>query len=505
MADIILYTPSDLDTPIRSDDPNIAADKYESAVVNDGQWIVYDAPNYGPKGGTTKSQVLTKASGRQRLAFSNVRSIRRVNTFESDGVVVYEHPNYCGDQEAIYSSVGQLNLGVSSMIVSGGRWELYTKENFEHVQKRMPVELGIGKYANPEEMGFPGDKLKSIRKHDSTMITLYTEATLELPVNSDNPNIEEDNYRFAVVNDGQWIVYSATDYGPRGGTTKSQILTKAGGRQTLNFSNVRSIRRVTTFDTEGVVVYEHPNYCGDQEAISRSVPKLKLPAVPYYGVSSMIISGGTWELYKHADYEPPEKVLGMGEFANPEQMHFPGDKLVSIKKVGSTMGNIILYTSNASDKGVPINSDDPNVSVAKYESALVNDGQWIVYSATNYGPRGGTTKSQVLTQAGGRQTLNFNDVRSVRRVTTFDTEGVVVYEHPNYCGDQEAISRSVPKLKLPAVPYYGVSSMIISGGTWELYKHADYEPPEKVLGMGKFANPDEMHFPGDKLKSIKKL
>ena len=161
-AKIILYTKDNLSVTKKAEDPNLLEDgKFVRAKVEQGQWILYTEYYYNPDTwGPNSSQVLTEGEGVTALNFTPT-SLRPVETFGTDGVTLYKHNDYCGQDVATYKDIMCIQIGgVSSMIISGASWKLYTKPYLDGAS----ATRGPGKYANPDEMGFPNDKLKSISK-----------------------------------------------------------------------------------------------------------------------------------------------------------------------------------------------------------------------------------------------------------------------------------------------------------------------------------------------------
>lgn len=161
-AKIQLFTSGGASVTRKIDDPNVSEDgQFTSAKVDKGQWITYNSRNYNPSTwGPDSSQILEEGEGTEQLKFSPA-SLRVVRTFASEGVTVYKHNDYCGPKLECYSQNPSFDIGgVSSMIISGGRWKLYIKPNFDGAA----IVQGPGVYPNPQTMGIPNNTLASIEK-----------------------------------------------------------------------------------------------------------------------------------------------------------------------------------------------------------------------------------------------------------------------------------------------------------------------------------------------------
>ena len=158
---------------------------------------------------------------------------------------------------------------------------------------------------------------------------------------------------------------------------------------------------------------------------------------------------------------------------------------------------IVFYTKGGLT--LRVTSDTPNLSsLGDFVKADCRKGQAIVYNKTSYNPSStAIEKSQVLEQGHGVVTLDF-PAASVRRVDTFLTEGVVLYEHYRYGGRAE----TVPDQKLDIS--FGVSAMIISGGRWELFAKPDFVGPFITLSAGQYPDRGDIIIGNDTMKSIKR-
>ena len=159
---VTFWTSQGLHVQRKTDDPNLAEDgTFTSAKVEEGKCITYTQTNYNQSTwGPNTSQVLTEGEGKANLNFAP-KSVRFLKSFGEEGVTLYKHSDYCGQQLTIYESTPNIDIGgVSSIIISGGRWKLYAKPNFDGAS----VTRGPGEYPNSGVMGFPNDSLQSMEK-----------------------------------------------------------------------------------------------------------------------------------------------------------------------------------------------------------------------------------------------------------------------------------------------------------------------------------------------------
>ena len=159
---------------------------------------------------------------------------------------------------------------------------------------------------------------------------------------------------------------------------------------------------------------------------------------------------------------------------------------------------VVFYRSRDHGRPLRVTSDNPDLSsLGNFVKANCREGQAIIYNKTFYNPISGYgDQSQVLEQGHGEVTLDF-PAASIRRVDTFQTEGVVLYEHRKYGGRAETVLEHNFDIK------FGVSSMLISGGCWELFVHPNFVGPCVTLTRGQYPNPRDIPIGNNKMKSIK--
>lgn len=161
--EIVFYEQNGAAYHVTSDTPNLLPyGSFAYAECRKGQCIIYTYENYNADDQTPRTiKTLLPGSGKTSIGFTP-RSVRSVPTFGSEGATLYQHNNYSGLQIPVFGQDANLKFGVSSMIISAGRWQLYTKDNFVG---SFQVK-GPGEYPDPQSMGVPNDQLKSIKLDD---------------------------------------------------------------------------------------------------------------------------------------------------------------------------------------------------------------------------------------------------------------------------------------------------------------------------------------------------
>lgn len=163
---------------ISADTPDLAAIGFNnltsSIKIRSGTWILYRDRNYG-------GASITLGPGNyphiDQLGLPNntLSSIRLMPSAGSTAglvapptITLYRDRNFGGGHRDITGEAADLTaLGfdnaTSSLIVHSGNWTLYRNDNFGATPDRPSVTIGPGEYSDIETVGFPNDKLSSIR------------------------------------------------------------------------------------------------------------------------------------------------------------------------------------------------------------------------------------------------------------------------------------------------------------------------------------------------------
>lgn len=152
-----------------------------------------------------------------------------------------------------------------------------------------------------------------------------------------------------------------------------------------------------------------------------------------------------------------------------------------------------MYAGSAKEE---FTEDQPKLRF-DFDKANVHNGQWICYEQENYNDASlGQAKILVLDESNGLQPIGFKP-RSIRIVKSFET-GVTLYQHENYGGTQRDVYSSTPSIA------YGVSSALISVGSWRLFQAESYQGPYYTKGPGKYPRAGNLEIPNDMLRSMER-
>ncbi len=162
----------------------------------------------------------------------------------------------------------------------------------------------------------------------------------------------------SIVIDGpcRWLFYQ--DHNFLGTTT---LLTPRSYSSPPSFGGngdrISSARAIPPLGTDAICLFEHGNYQGRMLVLYGSSPYLRLLDFNDR-VSSVIITGGSWTLYEHRDYNGRTTTLSAGDYPNIHTLHIGGDTVTSVRCSGCIGSNTpwteqhYFFVLSAVDKSV---------------------------------------------------------------------------------------------------------------------------------------------------------
>ena len=159
--EVSFYTQDGLEQVITADTRDLRAHgTFVRANCHKGQVIVYNNIDYNPNSlSTDRWQILEPGQGVVNLTTQPALSVRGVKSFGEKGVTLYKHVGYGGDELVLFNEDRNLKFGVSSMIISGGSWTIYSMPDFQGASKTW----GYGQYPTSTDMGIGNDLMRSIK------------------------------------------------------------------------------------------------------------------------------------------------------------------------------------------------------------------------------------------------------------------------------------------------------------------------------------------------------
>jgi len=133
------------------------------------QWILFEHGSYAGSSSVIGpgSRDYEYGHGANRFGLSNdvLSSVRCLPTYNSDNLVLFQHDYYRGLMLVLSSSDTDLtnegfNDDVTSVIITGGTWELHSATNYQGSS----VRLGQGRYPTASSLSpIANDDLSSVR------------------------------------------------------------------------------------------------------------------------------------------------------------------------------------------------------------------------------------------------------------------------------------------------------------------------------------------------------
>ena len=98
-------------------------------------------------------------------------------------------------------------------------------------------------------------------------------------------------------------------------------------------NHISSARVLPPQGTTAIVLFQHTNFQGRMVVLTSS--NNHLPSINFNDhVSSIIVTGGSWNVYEHTLFQGKWMRLNAGEYRNLLRFRLKGDSLSSVKKIG---------------------------------------------------------------------------------------------------------------------------------------------------------------------------
>ena len=181
----------------------------------------------------------------------------------------------------------------------------------------------------------------------SSSLTLYehtNRAGQQLVLTADDSTLTDNGIwndlasSLRVTGPCQWILYEDADYSDSGesfvvgpGTTDYEYGSGANGFGLPN-DVLSSVRCLPADDTERLVLFQHDHYRGRRAILSTSTSDLANEGFDDV-VTSLIITGGTWQLHSGTNYQGSSVTLGQGRYPTSSSISpIANDDLSSVGK-----------------------------------------------------------------------------------------------------------------------------------------------------------------------------
>lgn len=302
--------------------------------------------------------------------------------------------------------------------------------------------------------------------------------------------------------------------------------------------------------SRGITIYEHGNYAG--RAVSLNGPVASLESIGMNDtVSSLIVRGGVWELCAHANYQPPCRQFGPGDYNSVGDQF--NDQFSSARPVNS-VSNYPSSPAPSYPSAPPVHST-ANADVVVYSgenfrggsrtisgrvdsfdtigfndivaSIIVNRGNWQFCTDANYrgncqtlGPGryaslNGDLRNQISSARQDRGSGNYGGNDGGNRGGTWGGRSgwsgggwsggrgsVTLYEYNDFIGRSYTITSTINSLA--DVGFNDkASSVVIERGTWEFCTDAHFQGTCRTVGPGRYESiPREMD---SKISSVRQV
>lgn len=302
----------------------------------------------------------------------------------------------------------------------------------------------------------------------------------------------------ATVLDGtresMWVIYGKKDWDHIGtsygkGRTGTVITKKDG---TVDYG--KAIVSAQGFDitNPGAVFFEHSNYRGFGTSSQHSVPDLttSFPQGAVEDVSSVIITGGTWNFYTSYNFTGTKISYSSRMFDfGPGRYNFHRDfelaksarlnhsRVSGPLKLTGSNGEATIFASTAT-----IQHGFVQAEVTKSSPASI----WVIYEGENWDCEAHRDSSIILSFPDCVK-ASLNGKKAIQSAQGFDISdpGIILFENCAYTGSGAKLEYACPDISsvFPTKGSTGgVLSAIVTGGTWVFYDGFNYTG--KMLSFG---------------------
>ena len=172
------------------------------------------------------------------------------------------------------------------------------------------------------------------------------ELTADDPSLTDNGIWNDQASSLRVTGPCQWILFLDGNYAGSssvvGPGTRDYEFGYGENRFGLPNDAITSVRCLPADDTENMVLFQHDYYRGRMQVLSSSYPDLADVSFDN-DVTSLIITGGTWELHSATNYQGSSVRLGKGRYPTATSLSpIANDDLSSVRFIGKNALNILL-------------------------------------------------------------------------------------------------------------------------------------------------------------------
>lgn len=263
--------------------------------------------------------------------------------------------------------------------------------------------------------------------------------------------------------------------------------------------------RCNALPANEIILFEHASYHGAHKHIFTAEPNLNAGDDSYFNdrVSSLVVVGGNWEVFRHSNYNAPYPViLGPGRYPWVGALGITNDDMSSLRPTtqpATVQGDalhahaILFEHSNFHGAHKHVFAEEPNLAASddwffndRTSSIAILSGGWQFFRHINFANPYPLTLGAGLHPWVGGASINNDDLSSLRHIHSNPQQNgtplaghLVLFEHANYHGAHKHIFQAEPNLNAGDDSFFNdrVSSLAVREGQWRCFRHSNFVSP----------------------------
>lgn len=258
-----------------------------------------------------------------------------------------------------------------------------------------------------------------------------------------------------------------------------------------------------------IILFEHANFHGRHKHVFSAEPNLNAGDDSFFNdrVSSMVVLGGNWEVFRHSQYvQAYPVVLGPGRYPWVGAIGIANDDMSSLRptaRPATAQGEAVhahaLLFQHINFRGAHkhVFAEERNLAASddwffndRTSSVAVLSGTWEFFRHVNFVDRYQRSLGEGLhpwVEAAG---IRNDDLSSLRHVHGQPQQpGVPIsahlflFEHANFHGAHKHLVRAEHNFNAPDDSFFNdrVSSLAVRQGRWRCFRHANFLAPYPPL------------------------
>lgn len=448
-------------------------------------WVIYELENWGRDSPEKRGQyTVLQFPDLPKGGLFDAKAIRSAQGFDitNPGIILFEQQEYTGYGTKLeYACPDVMDIflegstgNILSAIITGGTWMFYDGFNYTGKQLSLNNQTDFG----PGMYNF-NDAFLTVKSIWNNNQAVTGPLQLSSEVGKQNfyasTSAIRDDFNEAIILPSNppatWVLYNDANWN-RAQQNQNGFILNPGEI----YKPREPIRSIQGFDrvNPGAVVFELIGFRGRGGLIQHSIPDLRerFPSRDVQGISSVIINFGFWTFYMQPNYSGAPLSINGQTALGPGRYDFARDDLIalSVKTYHDAVSSPLRLSGNSGFRTFFASNSDIN---PEFHRARVMPSQlpslWVLYTVTEWNRvQSGTPPGTIIRS--GESMIETPTILSVQGYNII-SPGIIAFEKPAFHGYGVQFRERCDDFTLafPQDQKSGVSSVIITGGTWKFY------------------------------------